>query len=679
MKKRTLVILASISVTAAFAESNNSLTLEQYFAQKQAYNQRIGREFDQEKYTRLFSKLDQNGDGVLTGTEQNPSAKPAKTVKAIYPQAEVNPAWFVESMKTRDQRLEWHKEAKFGMFVHWGVYSLLAGEWKGEVATGYSEHILRSLQIPLAEYASEVAANFNPTQFNADEWIRLCKAAGMKYFVITAKHHDGLAMWPSDVNEWDIADATPFDRDPLMELRDACKKYDIHFGFYYSQAQDWSHPGGQRNTWDFPGNPTQRKPGWYEDPKFANHIARSEQYIKEKSIPQLLEIVERYQPEIIWFDTSGWVPLYQNQMVLKAMRVIAPDIVVNSRIGYGLGDYASTCDQPDDIQPYYKKYDVWEGIPTTNLSYGYHAKDKSHKPVSFFIELLAKTAERGGNMLMNIGPMGNGLIAPEDVEILTGIGKWMDVNGEAIYGTTHTPLPPQTFGPISRKGNKLYLHVTRWPKDGKITLAGLKTPIDKAYRLDRSFWRKDRLNVSKAVSNDWNIQGPENAPDPVNTVIVVETEGEPVGIADDETIRLVSNLRKQRLHVFESKVEGGLKWGQGSPRDNGVEGWNKNNLANGRVTWTVRIEEPTEFFLDLVYVAVDGQHGGRYSVSVDDQVFPGTVKTQPKPDSSKKVNYIPHKLGTISLKPGTHRIAITGKEITGKELFMPSSIELRRP
>ncbi len=437
MKNTTKTITATILLGAAVASASAGINIEQYFAEKREYNQRIGREFDQEKYTKLFAKLDLNGDGLLTDEERNP---PATTAKASYPQAEKDPAWFVESMKTRDQRLEWYKEAKFGMFMHWGVYSLLAGEWDGKVATGYSEHILRSHKIPLEVYAKEVAGNFNPVKFDADEWIRLCKAAGMKYFVITSKHHDGLAMWPSDVNEWDIADATPFDRDPLAELRDACKKHGIHFGFYYSQAQDWSHPGGQRNTWDFPGAPTQRS-RWFEDPKYADHIVRSEQYIKEKSIPQLLEIVERYQPEIIWFDTAGWVPLYQNQMVLKAMREVAPNIVVNSRIGYGLGDYASTCDQPDDIQPYHKKHDVWEGIPTTNLSYGYHAKDKSHKPVSFFIELLAKTAERGGNMLMNIGPMGNGLIAPEDVEILAGIGRWMDVNGEAIYGTTHTPLP----------------------------------------------------------------------------------------------------------------------------------------------------------------------------------------------------------------------------------------------
>jgi alpha-L-fucosidase len=604
------------------------------------------------------------------------SAAIAEITKVSYPQPEKNPAWFVESMKTRDQRLEWFKEAKFGMFVHWGVYSQLAGEWQGKVSSGYSEHILRTHRIPLDTYAKEVAAKFNPVKFDADEWIRLLKAAGMRYFVITSKHHDGLAMWPSDVNEWDIADATPFERDPLAELRVACKKYGIHFGFYYSHAQDWSHPGGQRNTWDFPYQPTE-KYGWFDDPQFAEHIARSEQYIKQKSIPQMLEIIERYQPEMIWFDTSGWVPPYQNQMVLKAMREVAPNMVVNSRIGTGLGDYQSTADQPDDLQPYYKEHDVWEGIPTTNLSYGYHAKDKSYKPVAFFIELLAKSAERGGNMLMNVGPMGNGQIAPEDVNILKGIGKWMDVNGEAIYGTSHTPLPPQTFGHVSRKGNNLYLHVTRWPVDGKITLAGLETPIKTARFLAAS-WGDKTLTVTKASANDWSIQGPAAAPDPVNTVIVVETKGEPVGIADDETILLVSNIKEQRLHIFEAKLRGGVRWGKGSPKNNGVMNWNEKTLADGHVSWKIRVKEPVELELDLVYVAYKGKHGGRYSVAAAGQNYSDTIKLQPKPETIKKVKYIPHTLGKLKLEPGVHTIELIGTDIQGEELFMPSSILLRK-
>jgi hypothetical protein len=263
------------------------------------------------------------------------------------------------------------------------------------------------------------------------------------------------------------------------------------------------------------------------------------------------------------------------------------------------------------------------------------------------------------------------------VEILTGIGKWMDVNGESIYGTTHTPLAPQTFGHVTRKGNKLYLHVTRWPKDGKITLAGLETPIKNVSLLADS--KKDKLDVAQSGTDDWNIQGPVNAPDPVNSVFVVETDGVPKGNLD-APIRLASNIPEQRLHVFDSSSLGGkLRFGQGNPAENGIMGWNKNELATGRVKWVVRVDEPIEVELDLIYVAVKGKHGGSYALKVADQLFSGTVETQPMPDSHKKVKYIPHTLGTLKLDAGIHTIELRGTEITDKELFMPSSIILRTP
>jgi hypothetical protein len=582
-----------------------------------------------------------------------------------------NPEWLQESMKTRDQRIEWYKEAKFGMFVHWGVWSRLGGVWKGEAVQGYSEHIMRSKKIPLNVYGREVAAKFNPVQFDADAWIRLCKEAGMRYFVITSKHHDGFAMWPSKVNKWNIADATPFQRDPLAELGTACKKYGIHYGFYYSQAQDWSHPGGQRNTWDFPGNPTSRNPPWYKDPKFAAHIARSEEYIVEKSIPQLLELLDRYHPEIIWFDTASWVPLYQNKMVVESLRKVAPDTVINSRAGYGLGDYQSTTDQPDDFQPYYRKYDVWEGIPTTNLSYGYHSRDKSHKPASFFIVLLAKAAEKGGNLLMNIGPMGDGRIAPEDVAILKGIGRWMKVNGESIYGTTHTPLPPQPWGHVTRKGKRLYLHVTRWPAMGEIEVGGLATPVAKAFLLGDP--DKKPLAVAKTGDADWSVAGPATAPDPVNTVIVLECAGDPVG--KDLPILVSTKIPCQRLHVFEGTLKG-LKWGQGNPAENMAHGWDKNH-EDAQVSWKIRVRDAGDFDLSLAYLALDGTHGGTYKVTLGGKSFTGKVKTQPVPAHRKLVKYPEHPLGTIHLDPGTYTLAITAQSITALELMAPQAVFVR--
>lgn len=581
--------------------------------------------------------------------------------------------WYRASLETQDERLEWFKEAKFGALVVWGLYSPLSGEWGGQVSSAYSEHIMRSHRIPLATYINEVAALFAPDQFDAAAWVTLCKQAGMKYVVPIGKFHDGIAMWPSELDALSLADtASPFQRDYLGEIRDECRRQDLRFGLYYSHAQDWAHPGGQRNEWDFPGVPT--RPQWWQDPELkARHWAASERYVKEKSIPQMLEMVARYEPDLIWFDTGFWLPPEQIKMILKALREVAPDVVVSGRVGLGMGDYATTADQPDDLQPFHKTYDAWEAIPTTNLSYGYHAKDRSHKSVAFFIELLAKTVERGGNMLMNIGPMGNGQIDPADVKILEGIGDWMQVNGDSIYGTTHSPLPTQTFGHVSRNGNKLYLHVTNWPVDGVITLAGLKTPISKA----RLLASDQGLAVTRAGLNDWNLQGPEVAPDRVNTVIVVETDGEPVGNQDDSGILLVGNITEQRLHAFESKVEGGLKWGDGSPRSNGIINWNRDAMAEGQVTWTVRTEEPHEFSIDIVYVAVEGIHGGRFSLRIGDKAFTADVKTQPRPNNLKKVQYLPSTLGSVRLEPGIHRIVIKGEQLSGRELFMPSSVILR--
>lgn len=578
-----------------------------------------------------------------------------------------NPSWLLDSRKTRDERIQWFKEAKFGMFVHWGVYSQLGGVWKGKAVQGYSEHIMRMQRIPLQVYASEVASNFNPVLFDADEWIRTCKDAGMRYFVITAKHHDGFAMWPSQVNKWNIADATPFKRDPLAELRAACRKYGIHFGVYYSHAQDWSHPGGQRNTWDFPYQPTE-KGTWFKDPKFADHIARSEQYIREKSIPQLLEIVDHYHPELIWFDTSSWVPPYQNKMVVEALRKVAPHTVINSRAGAGLGDYRSTVDQPVDLQPYYETDDVWEAIPTINLSYGYHRLDKSHKPASFFIVLLAKAAEKGGNLLLNVGPMGNGLMAPEDLAVLEGVGRWMQVNGDSIYGTTHTPLPPQSWGHVTRKTNDLFLHVTHWPVNGQIEVGGLATPITKAFLLSDP--DKRPLPVTRIGDADWKISGPDVAPDPVNSVIHVECLSEPVG--KELPILLSTRVPHQRLHVFEGALED-LKEGNGAPHENMAHGWDKNHKG-AKVSWRVRVLEPGDFNVALGYLALKGKHGGVYRVTIGNKSFTGKVEVQPVPSSLKRVVYPEHALGAIHLEPGEYDVTITAQSISASELMAPQAL-----
>src|SRR5262245_23168463 len=387
-------------------------------------------------------------------------------------------AWWRTSMKTHDDRIAWWREAKFGMFVHWGVYSSLGNEYRGRKGGTYAEHIQRVLKIPIPEYRANVAGIFNPTNFNADEWIRTAKAAGMGYFIITSKHHDGFAMWPTKVNNYNVMDATPWKHDPMADLRTACKKYGVKFGFYYSHAFDWGTENGPGNDWDY-NNPGGDKligtRNWWETtPEF---LPKAKKYVDEKSIPQLQELVKLYDPDIFWFDTPSKLPDSENYRILKAVRAASSRVVINGRIVRGLGDYDSTADRPAEFSPHDGD---WEGIPTTNESYGWNRFDNSHKPPAHFIQLMAKAVARGGNLLMNVGPMGDGKMDPKDVAILQGIGAWCKVNGDSIHGCDRTPLPVQAWGESTRRGQTLYLHVFDWPADGQLIVGGLKSGVTQA-------------------------------------------------------------------------------------------------------------------------------------------------------------------------------------------------------
>jgi alpha-L-fucosidase len=355
-------------------------------------------------------------------------------------------------MKNHDQRIAWWRDAQFGCFIHWGVYSTYGGEWNGKPFKGYAEHMMRINRIPRAEYLEKVVSVFNPVKFNADEWVKLIKSAGMKYVIITAKHHDGFAMYPSAVTKYNVRDASPFKRDPMRELSEACKRNGIKFGFYYSHAIDWEHPNGPGNDWDYdnPGGDKQLHGGttWFD--QHPELFPRIQSYVDQKAIPQIVELLKTYHPDIIWFDTPSRLPLSENLRILKAVRAVDQNVVVNGRLARGLGhsfgDYINTSDRAAEIVP---TEGDWETIPTTNESYGYHKFDLSHKPVSHFIQLMAKSAARGGNVLMNIGPMGDGVIDPKDQEILRGIGKWLEVNGDSIYSSERSPLPVQSWGESS--------------------------------------------------------------------------------------------------------------------------------------------------------------------------------------------------------------------------------------
>ncbi|MGN6509445.1 MAG: alpha-L-fucosidase, partial [Chitinophaga sp.] len=285
--------------------------------------------------------------------------------------------WWTASMKNHDARIAWWREAKFGCFIHWGVYSVPGGEWKGKKVGGYAEHLMRKEKIPREEYAEKLIETFNPVDFNAEEWVRLIKDAGMKYLVITAKHHDGVAMYPSAIGDYTIGQSA-FKRDPMQELSAACKKYGIRFGFYYSHAFDWEHPDAPGNDWDYdnPGGDKNLYGGtnWYDH--HPELVPKAVRYVNEKSIPQIKELLLKYHPDIIWFDTPHKLPLSENIRILQAIRETDPNVVVNGRLArssaVSFGDYKNTADRPAEFYPVTGD---WEAIPTTNESYGYSRYD----------------------------------------------------------------------------------------------------------------------------------------------------------------------------------------------------------------------------------------------------------------------------------------------------------------
>jgi len=409
-----------------------------------------------------------------------------------------------------EERMAWWKEARFGLFIHWGLYAVPAGEWKGEKIPGISEWIMLRAEIPVKEY-EKLVEEFNPVKFNAEEWVSLAKVAGMKYIVITSKHHDGFAMFHSKVNPYNIVDATPFDRDPLRELADECEKQGIKLGFYHSQAQDWHHPGG--TYWGMRND----EPHW--DPDMERVPLTT--YIDEKAYPQVKEILTNYgNIAIMWWDT----PIGMTEEAagkLHELLALQPGIIENNRL-YGPwdGDF-STPEQ--HIPPTGLDYD-WEVCMTMNTSWGYKYYDNNWKSTETLIQYLADIASKGGNFLLNVGPTAEGLIPQPSIERLREIGEWMGSNGESIYGTSASPFFKLFWGRCTKKEDGedqiLYLHVFDFPENGRILVPGLRNEVKSVQIL-----RNSTKVPYEDLGNDILIDFSGQIPDPYITVLKMEIKG----------------------------------------------------------------------------------------------------------------------------------------------------------
>lgn len=452
--------------------------------------------------------------------------------------------------KQNDPKMQWWREAKFGMFIHWGLYAVPSGKW-GEKTT-YGEWLMHSAKISRAEYSS-LAKQFNPTKFNAEEWVKIAKAAGQKYMVITSKHHDGFAMFKSS-DPYNIVDATPFNRDILKELADACRKNDMKLGFYYSQAQDWYHPGGALS-----GNKE-----WDE-----THKGDMNKYVDSIVVPQVKEIMENYgDVAVVWWDTPiGITP----EMAQKISAVIKkyPNLITNNRLGGGVGGDLETPEQFIPATGFPGRN--WEVCMTMNGHWGYNAYDDQWKSTTDLLQKLIDIASKGGNFLLNVGPNQYGVIPEVCQQNLKEMGDWLKINGDAIYGTQASPFPYLSWGRATRKGQTIYLHVFDWPKDDKL-IVPIGNTIKKAYLLADV---TTSLNVKAGKVNSM-IQLPHYAPDQMASVVAIQIEGEPV----------VQSIPSASKKVVASSSDDAAKLGtltDGDPK----AGW---KAAKGEKTATLEID-----------------------------------------------------------------------------------------
>ena len=352
-----------------------------------------------------------------------------------------------ESVGQRDARMKWWHEARFGLFIHWGVYSVPAGTYRGKRISGIGEWIMNRGKIPVKEYKA-FAKKFNPVKYDADAWVRLAREAGMKYIVITSKHHDGFAMFDSKVTDWDIADATPFGRDPLKELAAACRKHGLKLGFYYSQAQDWCHPGGAAagGHWD------------------KAQDGDMDAYIRDIAVPQVREILSNYGPlAILWWDTPVGMNKERADM-LRPLLALQPGIITNNRLG---GGYRGDTDTPEQHIPATGMPGRdWETCMTMNNTWGYKSYDDNWKSVETLIRNLVDIASKGGNYLLNVGPTSEGLIPEPSIVRMRAVGRWMKLNGEAIYATGASPFKRLAWAAARKSSSRTAPRCTSMSSNG---------------------------------------------------------------------------------------------------------------------------------------------------------------------------------------------------------------------
>lgn len=428
-----------------------------------------------------------------------------------------------ENTAQRDARMAWWREARFGLFVHWGAYAVPAGTYQGERVPGLGEWIMSRAHIPIGEY-EQFVHRFNPTSFDPDAWVRVAKDAGMRYIVITSKHHDGFALFDSKVSSYDIVDATPYRRDAIGALAQAAHRQGLRFGVYYS-IMDWHHPDAQAPN--FPDYNSRT----YHNPNFDRYV---ETYMK----PQLRELITQYpEVDVVWFD-GEWIADWNDDRgkeIYDFLHALKPSLIINNRVGHtrqglsglnregriGLGDFGTPEQQ---VPPEGLPGVDWETCMTMNDTWGFKSYDDDWKDTRTLLRTLIDVASKGGNFLLNVGPTAEGVLPAPIVSRLEEMGAWLRVNGESIYGTKVSPYGQPPWGRYTAKGSVVYAHIFDWPKDGHLELVGVNDVPTRAYLLAD----KKPLDIQRngaAVT----VHLPAVPPSTIASVLVLETGSRTAG------------------------------------------------------------------------------------------------------------------------------------------------------
>lgn len=550
----------------------------------------------------------------------------------------------------REERLRWWREARFGMFIHWGLYAVPAGEWKGSLIPGIGEWIMNRARIPVAEY-EQLARQFNPVKFNAEEWVAVARNAGAKYIVITSKHHDGFAMYGSKASPYNIVDATPFGRDPMTELAAACRKAGIRLCFYYSHAQDWHDPDAAGNNWDFP-----------DDSK--KDFAR---YLERKCKPQVRELLTQYGPiGLIWFDTPRVITPQQSQELADLVRQLQPACLLSGRVGHGVGDYDSAGDNQISVGVVSRD---WETPVTLNDTWGFKKDDHNWKSTAVLIRQLALIASRGGNYLLNVGPTAEGVIPRPSVERLAEIGRWLEVHGDAIYGSGPSPLPYDLpWGCLTTRPGKLYLHMFDWPQR-ELALYGLKSKVEKAYLLAGRRPLKFTQQTDQALDHhSLRIQLPAAAPSQYDSIVVLEIQGPP----QVDTSLLQQPDGTVTLAAYMGDLHRASKGSEMRLDSRGViEKWLS---REDWVGWSFKVSRAGAFEVVLLTseqkYGRDWEGGHRVRAEVAGQSVQGSVSDNGKDQNPANPywKYVISKIGRVEIaKPGKYSLALRPEAIQSQK------------